>query len=90
MKNYAKQFKPLTFSDVEFIRHKQNYVKDICAMLEKEVSTEKETINLEVAIMPQLNTSVEGYYIMNESISDKDELPILMTKEVYDAHLNKE
>ena len=92
--SYIKQFRPLTSEDVEIIRRKQGGIKNIYVMLEKEPPTqpvfEKNRIKLVVEIMPQLNTSVRGYYILHEILCAKDGLPQLMTKEVYDAHIDNE
>ena len=88
--SYIKQFRPLTSEDVETIR-KQQGNKNIAVLLEKKpVFSEKKEINFELKIMPELNCLVEGYYILKNSLEIKDNLPFIMTQEVYDAHVNRE
>lgn len=86
MKNFFKQFRPLTSEDVEVIRENQDNTKDIAVLLQKEIQI-NETMSLIVEILPQLNTSVEGYFIMNSSFSVKNRLPIIITKELYETYL---
>jgi cell division protein YceG involved in septum cleavage len=86
--SYIKQFRPLTSEDVETIR-KQQGNKNIAVLLEKKpVFSEKKEINFELKIMPELNCSVEGYYILKNSLEIKDNLPFIMTQEVYDVLAN--
>ena len=91
MNNYIKQFRPLTSEDVEIIAKNQGNAKDICVMLQKELVTDPEikTMDLVVQIIPQANTLVMGYYILPQSLSAKDGIPQLMTKEVYLAHMHE-
>lgn len=91
MNNYIKQFRPLTSEDVEIIAKNQGNAKDICVMLQKKLVTDPEikTINLVIQIIPQANTLVMEYYILPQTLSAKDGIPQLMTKEVYLAHMNE-
>ena len=87
MNNYIKQFRPLTSDDVEFIRKKQGGIKDIGVLLQKDFFLDNEEINLVLTMMPQLNTSVEEYYIQ-DSIIDMNTLPVVMIKELFDVYFD--
>jgi len=87
---YLKQFRPLTSEDIETIR-KQQGNKNIGILLEKKpIFSEKKEINFELKIMPELNCLVEGYYIFKNSFETKDNLPFIMSQEVYDMYVNRE
>jgi hypothetical protein len=91
MSIYIRQFRPLKKEDVETIRKQQDNTRNIAVMLEKKpVFSENKTLNFEVRIMPELNESVEDYYIMKNNFEIKDNLPFIMTQEVYDAHVIRE
>src|ERR1035437_8609368 len=88
---YLKQFRPLKKEDVEYISFQQGYTRNIAVLLEKKpVFSEKKEINFELKIMPELNCLVEGYYILKNSLETKDNLPFIMSQEVYDAHIKRE
>jgi hypothetical protein len=91
MNLYLKQFRPLKKEDVETICRQQGNTKNIAVLLEKKpMFSEKKEINFELRIMPELNESVEDYYILKNSFETKDNLPFIMTQEVYDVHVKRE
>mgnify|MGYP006273718691 CR=1 FL=1 len=84
-----KFYEPLTEERLEEIKKLQK-VDIIYAMLEGETHSEKDfpiTEN-ELRKMPELNESVEGYFIRKD-LGDQI-IPPIMSKEKYDMYVNNE
>jgi hypothetical protein len=88
--SYIEHFKPLTKEDVETIRRQQGNTSIAVLLVNKPVLSEKiKEISCEVMIIPEPDEWVKNYYIMKNGIKKngveiKNNLPFIMSQEVYD------
>lgn len=88
--NVQEHFEPLTTKHVKKFKKLQPG-KDLYVMIDKAVITSNEgypVMHTESKKMPELNESVEGFYIMKE-MGDSI-IPVIMTEETYNKYLNGE
>ena len=82
MTQIKKQFRELTREDVENYREKQKGGEELFVMIVKDMNVEEIKL-IEMAKMPELNESVESFYIQNEEDMEiKSIFPILATQEM--------
>ena len=83
-----EHYEPLTTKHVKKFKKLQPG-KDLYVMIDHEVIVSKEgypVVHTESKKMPELNESVEGFYIKKET--GDSIIPILMTEETYNKYLN--